>query len=135
MDRDAEAVGVKAESIGRGDELPCQRNRLTLEIVTKREVAQHLEEGEVPAGLPDLLEIVVLATGTHALLARSGPDIRTRVLPKEGALELHHASIGEQERGIVGRNQGRRRYFGVPLGREIIEELASNLGGIHSPAI
>jgi hypothetical protein len=51
-----------------GDELPGEADRVTLEIVAEREVAEHLEEGVVPGGVPHLLEVVVLAAGAHALL-------------------------------------------------------------------
>jgi hypothetical protein len=52
-----------------GDELPREANGVALEVVAEGEVAEHLEEGVMPGGVPHLLEVVVLAAGAHALLA------------------------------------------------------------------
>ena len=52
--------------------LPGVLDRLFLEIVAEREVAQHLEEGQVPGGVADIVEVVVLAAGADALLRRGG---------------------------------------------------------------
>jgi hypothetical protein len=51
-----------------GDELPREADRVALEVVAEREVAEHFEERVVARGVPDLLEIVVLAAGPHTLL-------------------------------------------------------------------
>ncbi len=58
-----------------GDELPREANRVALEVVAEREVAEHLEEGVVPRRVAHLLEIVVLAARAHALL-RGGARAR-----------------------------------------------------------
>ena len=55
---------VATDRIVRSDE----PDRIRLEVVTKREVAEHLEEGMVPACMPDVFKIVVLAPRAHALL-------------------------------------------------------------------
>src|SRR4029078_4520408 len=79
-----------------GHELPREANRIALEVVTEREVAEHLEERVVAIGLPHLLEIVVLSPCTHALLRRAGTARKRRsLLAEEDALDLHHAGIGE----------------------------------------
>ena len=46
-----------------------------LEIIAEREIAHHLEEGVVPGGVADIVEIVVLAAGAHAFLGRGGAVI------------------------------------------------------------
>ena len=93
-------------SYGRaGDELPGERDRVALEVVAEGEVAQHLEEGVVPLGVAHLLEIVVLAAGADALLAGRGAGVVALLLAEEGALELHHAGVGEQQGRIVGGYQ------------------------------
>ena len=56
-----------------GEELPRPRDRLGLEVVAEAEVAEHLEEREVPVGAADVVEVVVLAAGAHALLHRRRP--------------------------------------------------------------
>ena len=59
----------------------------------------------MPLGVAHLLEIVVLSAGADALLAGRGPRVVALLLAQEGALELHHAGIGEQQGGIVGGYQ------------------------------
>jgi len=86
-------------------ELPGERNRVLLEILAEGEVAQHLEKRVVPTGEAHLFEVIVLAAGPHAFLGGDGPVVVALLLAQEGALELHHAGVGEQERGIVGRYQ------------------------------
>ena len=51
-----------------GDELPGKADRVALEVVAEREVAEHLEKGVVPCSVPHLFEVVVLAAGADALL-------------------------------------------------------------------
>ena len=54
-----------------GDQRPGQLDRLVLlEIVAEGEIAEHLEEGVVARGVADIVEVVVLAAGAHALLRR-----------------------------------------------------------------
>ncbi len=73
-------------------------------------------------GVPHLFEIVVFAAGADALLARRGPAVVALLLPQERPLELHHAGVGEEQRGIVRGHQRRRRHLAVPFGDEEIEE-------------
>ena len=96
-------------------ELPGEADRVALEVVAEREVAEHLEEGVMPGGVAHLLEVVVLAAGAHALLRRGRAPLAVRRLlhAEEHLLELHHARVDEQQRGIVGgherRSSGGRR--------------------------
>ena len=73
MDGDPQPVRCDAEIVRTGDKLPGERDRFALEVVAEGEVAQHFEEGMVPLGVADLLEVVVLAAGANALLAGGGP--------------------------------------------------------------
>jgi hypothetical protein len=98
-----------------GDELPGEADRVALEIVAEREVAEHLEEGVVPGGVPHLLEVVVLAAGAHALLRRRRPARPAgRVLhAEEDLLERHHPGVGEEQRRVVAGTSellGRTRW-------------------------
>ena len=102
---DPKPVRSQPEIFRPGHELPGERDRLALEVVAEGEVAQHLEEGVVPLGVPHLLEIVVFAPGAHALLAGRSPQVVAPLLTQERPLELHHAGIGEQQRRVVGRDQ------------------------------
>ena len=90
-DGDVELVLGNAEPLRRGDQLPGKGNRIALEVVAKAEVAQHLEEGVVAAGEADVLQIVVLAAGAHALLRSGGAVVVTALHPEKYIFELVHA--------------------------------------------
>ncbi len=64
-----------------GQELPAEPDRVLLEVVAEGEVAQHLEEGVVPGGAADVLQVIVLAAGPHALLGGGRPDVRPGAPP------------------------------------------------------
>src|SRR5262249_3647066 len=56
------------EPLGRSDQLPGIRDRILLEVITEREVTEHLEERVVAVGKADVLEIIVLPACTNAFL-------------------------------------------------------------------
>jgi hypothetical protein len=76
VDGDEQLVLLEPEILG--DELPGKLDRALLEIVAEREVAEHLEEGEMARGVADIVEVVVLAAGAHAFLRRGGALIGPR---------------------------------------------------------
>ena len=90
-----------------GKERPGKGERLLLEVVTEREVAEHLEEGVVAQGGPDVVEVVVLAADAHALLGRGGARVVAALLAEKKVLELVHPRVGEQERRVLVRDQRR----------------------------
>jgi hypothetical protein len=49
----------------------------------------------------------------------------------EDTLELHHACVGEQQRGIVARHEGRRFDMAVPPLSEVIDERLANIVCAH----
>ncbi len=127
VDGDPDAVAVEAPDIG--DELPAQRDRQLLEVVAEAEVAHHLEEHEVALGAPDVVEVVVLATGADALLRAHGAAERGLLVTDEVRLERHHPGDVEQQRRVV-RDQARRRHRRVVAGGEEVDErLAELVGG------
>ena len=65
----------------------------------------------MPGRVADLLEIVVLAAGAHALLRRRRAPLSLRRVfhAEEDLLELHHAGVREQQRRIVGGHERRAR--------------------------
>jgi hypothetical protein len=112
-----------------GEKLPRKTNRVLLEVVTEREVAEHLEERLVPRGVADLLEIVVLSSGSNAFLGRSRATPERRILlTKKNALELHHSGVGEEQRRIVSGNERARRADDVAVPLEVFEKLSTNFG-------
>ena len=127
-DGDVELVLVEAEPLGRGHQLPGVGDGVLLEVVAEAEIAQHLEERVVAIGEADVLQVVVLAAGAHALLRRGGALVVALLDAEEDVLELVHAGVGEQQRGIVGRDERGRVDFLVSLGRnspETCSELPS----------
>jgi hypothetical protein len=109
-----------------GQQLPRVRDRVALEVVTEREVAVHLEEGAVPAGLADLVEV----GGAHALLHRGRPRPRRGLLAAEVGHEGNHPGHDEQQVRVVER-QRRAGHDGVPLLLEERQPTTRDLGGFH----
>ncbi len=52
----------------RGQKTPRKGNGVTLEIITKAEVTQHLEEGVMASRVTDVIQVVVLTTGPNTTL-------------------------------------------------------------------
>jgi hypothetical protein len=86
-------AGLQAEL--RGHELPGETDRVTLEVVAEREVAQHLEERVMPRRTSHFLQVVVLAADPKTLLRGGGSRGRALRLADEHSLELHHPRVGE----------------------------------------
>ncbi len=105
VDGDPKSLGGDAQEGWAGDELPGVGDGIALEVIAEGEIPQHLEEGVMPLGVADLLEIVVLSPGPNTLLTGSGPEVVTLFLAQEDALELDHARVGKQQRGVVGGDQ------------------------------
>ena len=89
-----------------GQQVPRQLDRVLLEVVAEREVAEHLEERVMAQRGPDVVEIVVLAADAHALLRRRGARVVALLAAEEHVLELVHPGVGEQQRRIVAGQQG-----------------------------
>ena len=103
-----------------GDELPREVDRPVLEVVAEREVAEHLEEGAVPVGAADVVEVVVLPARPDGLL--NGGNARCDRLfdPEKPPLHRLHARDDEERRGVVGRRDHGRR--GTPHMTLLLEE-------------
>ena len=109
----------KPEAVER--QLPGLLDRSLLEVVAEREVAEHLEERQVPRRRPDLLDV---GRAEH-LLARRQPRRRRLLEPEEVRLERLHAGDDEQRRGVErARHERRRRHAPVPARGEVAEERA-----------
>jgi hypothetical protein len=113
-------------------QLPGVADRVLLEVVAEREVAQHLEERVVARGVADVVEVVVLAAGADALLRRGGTGVRALVEAQEHVLELVHPGVGEQQRRIVARHHRRGGDDGVALRFEELQEGRTDFCGFHS---
>src|SRR5262249_31968391 len=110
-----------------GDEVPGKLDGAVLEVIAEREVAEHLEEGVMARGVTHIVEIVVLAAGAHAFLRAHRARIGKLLEAGKDVLELHHAGIGEHQRGIVARHERRRRHHLVAVLGEVVEESRPDL--------
>ena len=125
VDRDVEALRVEAEFLR--DQVPGEGDRIGLEIVAEREVAEHLEERVMAGRVAHVVEVVVLAPGAHALLRGDGAVVVAVLLAGEDVLELHHAGIREHQRRVVARNERRGGHDLVAELLEVAEECAADL--------
>ena len=125
VDGDPDVVGVEAEALER--QLPRVLGRALLEVLADREVAEHLEEGQVPGRRADVLDV----DRAEALLAGGDERVRRLLDAQEVGLERLHARGREQDRGVVAR--GHERPAGqaqvVALLEEAQEQLADLVGG------
>ena len=118
-----EALGIELQVLE--DELPGEVDRPFLEVLAEREVAEHLEEGEVRAVEPDLVDV----RRPEALLD-GGEERRRRRLPAEEVRHQRlHARSGQQRGAVVGaRDQRRRRPKDVAFRLEESAETRTQLG-------
>ena len=126
-DPDLVRVEAVAAAVDRaGDQVPGELDRLGLEVVAEGEVAVHLEEGAVPGGLADLLDV----QGADALLHAGRPVEGRRLDAGEVRLERHHAGVDEQQGGVVVEQRCGGHHL-VAAGGEEVQEAAPDLGGFH----
>ena len=109
-----------------GEQLPGPADRVFLEVVAERPVAEHLEERRVPGGLADLFDV----QRADDLLHVSDPLPRRGLLAEQVGLERLHSGDHEQQRGIVGDEAG-RRHDGVSARLEVRQETAGDLCRLH----
>ena len=126
-DGGTEPVGVQGHPVGPGQELPSPLNGLGLEIISEREVSQHLEKGVVVGGYTDVADVA----GSQAHLAGRGPGEVQWTDAQELVLELVHSCRREQHGRVVGGDQHIGRAAGVTLGLEEREVPLADFVGIH----
>ena len=103
-----------------GQELPCERDRTGFEIVTEREVTCHLKERRVAGRTTHLLDIKRADNFLNAGRARIG----RRRLAQEVRLERHHASVDEEQRGVIKKQGCRRNHLMASFAEEHQEATA-----------
>ena len=117
-----EILGVNLQHIH--NVLPSPRNRLFLEVVTKRPVAQHLEHRVVVGVMSHLFEVVVLAAHTEALLRICLTATLRGHIAQNDVLELIHTCIGEHQRWVVLHDHRSRWHNQVFLAlKKLLERL------------
>jgi hypothetical protein len=85
----------------------------------------------MPGGSSDLLEIVVLPTSPDAFLRRGSPLEGELLHAQEGALELDHTRVREEQGRIVIRHEGRTRLDRVASRTEKFEETGPDFSCGH----
>ena len=123
--RGVQAVRLQADPLGAGEELPRPGDRLMLEVVAEREVAEHLKEGAVARGLADVLDI----GRADALLAGRHAVARRLFFPGEPCFHGAHAGVDEQKRGVVAGDQ-REAGKNIPRGTTLIAALSADASRI-----
>ena len=130
IDGDKQLVLLQPEFLG--DQIPGELDRAFLEVIAEREVAEHLEEGEMARGVADIVEVVVLAAGAHAFLRGGGALIGPLLDAGKDVLELHHAGIGEHQGRVVARHERRRRHdFVAVIGKKLEESRPDLVNAAH----
>ena len=79
-------------------------------------------------GVADIVEIIVLAAGAHALLRRHCARRGRGLGAGEVVLKRRHAGVYEQQGGIVSRHQRRRGKHPVLRPGEKVDELGAKVG-------
>src|SRR5262249_6495988 len=102
-----------------------------LEVSPKRKVAEHLKERVVTACAPDRVEIVVLAAGSDALLARGCHVVRSLLTPQEYFLKLIHSCVCKKQSKVFGRDEGRTLHHGMTPVFEEFQEAPPNFVIVH----
>jgi hypothetical protein len=105
-----------------GQKGPGKAYGIALEIVTKAEVAQHFKEGVMAGRVPDVLQIVVLATGPYHTLGGYGAAVRPMLLAKKYVFELNHAGVCEQQGWVIPRDQGAALDLGMAITDKIVQK-------------
>ena len=88
---------------------------------------EHFEERVMPGGPADRFQVVVLSAHAHALLAGRRADVVALLESEEHVLELVHPGIGEEQGGIVFRDEGAALHPLVAVVFEITKKVFSDL--------
>ena len=114
------------------NQFPRPGDGFLFEVIAKGPVAEHLEERVVIGIEPDVFEIVVLASGTDALLSvcDAPRHIGTLHLAKKDRDELVHARVGKKQIRRIG-HQARGGHDRVLFLPEKFEKGVANFSAGH----
>src|SRR6185295_11829956 len=85
----------------------------------------------MPRGLSHFVEIIVFAAGANTLLRRRGAHVLALLRTQKDVLELIHARVCEEQRRIVGGQEGRRAHTRVPVLLKIPQKSFANFVTSH----
>ena len=106
MNSDPESFWVESKNLCH--QFPRPWDGVFFEVITKTEIAQHLEKDKVSLCAAHIVEVVVLSTSSNALLDRDSPVVRSDFITHEVRLERHHSGHREEQRRVVRNETGRR---------------------------
>ena len=106
-----EAIRLKADPLGAGQEFPCPGNGLLLEVIAEGEVAQHLKIRAVAGRMADVFNVA----GADALLTGGDAVARRLFLAGEPRLHGSHARVDQQDGFVVLRNERKARQTQMAL--------------------
>ena len=84
------------------------------------------------AGVADVFEIVMFAAGADAFLRGSGAGVIACFEALKDLLELVHAGVGEEQRRVVGGQQGTAADDAMPAGMEEVEKTLTDIVAGHN---
>ena len=108
-----------------GKKFPSPGDGFAFEIVAKTPVAQHLEHCVVVSVVPNLLEVVVLATYAKAFLRVGNTRVLGLCVAQEYILKLVHTGICKHKGGVVLHHHGCRWHDMMSFGFEESQKLLS----------
>ncbi len=111
-----------------------------LEVTAEGEIAEHLEEGVVAAGVADCFRVFVgkrcFAAGADAFLGGGGAGVVAFLVAEEDLFELVHACVGEEQGGVVRGDEGAGAHDAVVACVEEVEKaLADVVTGHRGPLL
>ena len=121
---EGEAVLVDAQPFRAGQKLPAPGDGFLLEVIAQRPVAQHFKEGEV-AGVAHVVDVA----GADALLHIRQPRAHGVLRAQQIGDQRVHAGGGEQNRGVVFRDQRSAGDDGVVLLLKELQKQAAQVVG------
>ena len=120
-----QTVGIKPPDFGQ--QCPSVDNGLFLEIIAEGEIPQHFKEGVMAGRVANIIQVIMLATGTDAFLARRCPRNLPAFKAGEDVLERHHACVDEHQRRVIVGHK-RCGLHDVVLGvAKIVEKTAADV--------
>ena len=127
VDGDRQPRRIDAQPLLVGEKLPGPVDRIALEIVAERKIAEHLEKRVVVRGPADVFDVA----GPQALLAARGAGELQFHLAQKVVLELVHPRRREQHAGIPRRHQHVAGDAAMALRFKEGEILFAEFVGVH----
>ena len=127
MNGHRQPLRIEPDPAAVGQKLPRPGDRLFLEIVADRKIAEHFEKRMVTARLADVFDVVGAQAFLHVgdtRVVRLDPAVEIR-------LERRHPGVDPEQRRIVVRDERCARFNPVSFRREKVEPFVSDFACLH----